>query len=136
MALLALKALRKKHNITQTQLAEKLNLDTSSIAKYETTATMPSADVLIRIAGFFGVTTDYLLGLETPKEPSGFYLRNTEDDLQHINDDEALEYLEELHKRPEMKMLFKVSRKANKADIEKTVAIIEVLRSREDNSDG
>lgn len=121
MALPRLKELRKLHKITQVELAKELNLDKSSIAKYETTDVMPSIDVLMKISTFFGVTDGYLLGRE--------------DTPQHVNDDEALEYLDELHKRPEMKILFDVSRKATKKDIEAAVAVIETLKKQSENSD-
>ena len=42
--------------------------------------------------------------------------------------DELTEYLDELHKRPEMKMLFKVAKKATKEDVEKAVKIIEMFK--------
>lgn len=52
------------------------------------------------------------------------------DHQQHVNNDEALEYLDELHKRPEMKTLFQVSRKASKEDIETAITIIEALKKK------
>lgn len=59
-----LKELRKKNKLTQKELAEKLNLDTSSISKYESSASTPSQEVLLKLAKLFNVTTDYLLGNE------------------------------------------------------------------------
>lgn len=59
-----LKSLREEAGITQIQLAREVNLDKSTIAKYETAKISPSAEVLIIFAKFFHVTTDYLLGLE------------------------------------------------------------------------
>ena len=56
-----LKCLRKANKITQKDLAIELEVDQSSIAKYET-GTIPSPKILIKIADFFKVTTDYLLG--------------------------------------------------------------------------
>ena len=41
-----LKSLRKRNKLTQVQLAAALNLDKSSIAKYETSGVTPSPDVL------------------------------------------------------------------------------------------
>jgi len=56
-----LKELRKSASLKQQQLAQILNLDTSSISKYETGKATPSPDVLLKIANYFHVTTDYLL---------------------------------------------------------------------------
>ena len=57
-----LKLLRLQDNMTQEQLAQKLNLTKSVISAYETGLRLPSYDVLIRIAKIFNVSTDYLLG--------------------------------------------------------------------------
>ena len=61
-----LKRLRTTNNMTQADLAKKLNLTKSVISAYENALRLPSYDVLIQIAKLFPVTTDYLLGLETP----------------------------------------------------------------------
>jgi len=53
-----------------------------------------------------------------------------EDSRQYINDNEAIEYLDELHKRPEMKALFQVGRKASKEDIETAITIIEAFKKK------
>lgn len=63
-----LKLLRLQDNMTQEQLAQKLNLTKSVISAYETGLRLPSYDVLIRIAKIFNVSTDYLLGLEHRQE--------------------------------------------------------------------
>lgn len=63
-----LKMLRTTHNLTQVQLAQKLNLTKSVISAYETGLRMPSYDVLIAISQIFKVTTDFLLGLEHKQE--------------------------------------------------------------------
>ncbi len=58
-----IKELRKKHGLTQNDVALKVNVERSSVAKYEgTQGIMPSTEVLIRLADLFGVTLDYLLG--------------------------------------------------------------------------
>ena len=58
-----LKELRGREHITQSQLAEAIGVERSSIGKYEGNQNIiPSVDVLNSIADFFDVTTDYLLG--------------------------------------------------------------------------
>ncbi len=61
-----LKYLRTTNNMTQADLAKKLNLTKSVISAYENALRLPSYDVLIQIAKLFHVSTDYLLGLEAP----------------------------------------------------------------------
>lgn len=57
-----LKELRLNRGLTQIALANKLNLDKSSIAKYETNKATPSPEVLMNLAQIFDVSVDYLLG--------------------------------------------------------------------------
>lgn len=59
-----IKTLRKKNNYTQEYLASKLGVTKSIISAYENGIRMPSYDILIHMAEIFGVSTDYLLGLE------------------------------------------------------------------------
>ena len=63
-----LKTLRIQHNMTQSQLSQKLGLTKSVISAYENGLRMPSYDVLIAISKLFKVTTDYLLGIENKYE--------------------------------------------------------------------
>lgn len=62
-----LKELRKKHKITQESLAKMIGVERSSIGKYESSTTIPSNETLIKIANYFNVSIDYLLG-NSPEE--------------------------------------------------------------------
>ena len=45
-----------------------------------------------------------------------------------VNDDEELtEYLEQLRTRPELKMMFQLTKDASKADVEKAAQVIEAM---------
>jgi len=59
-----LKELRADKHLTQAQVAQRVGVTASMISSYETDIRLPSYDVLIKIAGLFGVTADYLLCLE------------------------------------------------------------------------
>ncbi len=63
-----LKRLRLKKGMTQADIAKDLGLTKSVISAYETGLRLPSYDILIHIATIFGVSTDYLLGLENNKK--------------------------------------------------------------------
>lgn len=62
-----LKALRLKHNLTQAQVAERLGISKAVVSSYEVASRYPSYDVLVKLAFMYGVTTDFLLGLDNRK---------------------------------------------------------------------
>lgn len=53
--------LRKKNNLTQEELAEKLNVSRQSISKWESATSIPDITKIMDMAHFFSVSTDYLL---------------------------------------------------------------------------
>lgn len=64
-----LKNLRKDKRLTQKQLGELLFIDDTSISKYENEKAMPENELLQRIADFFEVSVDYLLGRIDDQSP-------------------------------------------------------------------
>ena len=59
-----LKSLRTEKQLSQKQLALELKTTNSSICDWECGRAEPDIEMLIKIAKFFDVTVDYLLGLE------------------------------------------------------------------------
>ena len=59
-----LKELRKEKNIGQIELAKKLGVGKSIISLWERNECEPSLSKLVSISIFFGVSIDYLAGLE------------------------------------------------------------------------
>ena len=64
-----IKELRKDRNISQDELAEKINIDGRQISRYENDKMNPSIEVLIKIAEAFNISIDYLLFDDIPKKP-------------------------------------------------------------------
>ena len=60
-------AVRKAAGLTQEQLGELLGVSQFSVSKYEREALDLNTDTLIRLCGIFGVSADYLLGLDEGK---------------------------------------------------------------------
>lgn len=58
-----IKFLRKEWDFTQNELADKLMVKRQIISYYETGERIPCAEDLVRLAGIFSTTTDYILGL-------------------------------------------------------------------------
>lgn len=59
-----LRALRESKNITQAELAKHLQISTPSVQNYECGRRYPPHDTLLKMADFFGVSTDYIFGRE------------------------------------------------------------------------
>ena len=57
-----LREIRKSRNVSQTKLAIDLNTTQNTISRWENGLREPGIEELIRIADYFGVTLDYLLG--------------------------------------------------------------------------
>ncbi len=97
-------------------VAKELGISSGSVTSWKNGA-IPHPTTLKKIADYFDVSVDYLLGKEKPAV---------------TEDDELVEYLEELKNRPEMRMLFSLAKGATKEDVERAVAIIEALRMNSD----
>lgn len=54
--------LREDRDLRQCDLAEHTGIDQRTISNYETGKTLPDAYALIKLADFFGVSIDYLVG--------------------------------------------------------------------------
>ncbi|WP_121639516.1 helix-turn-helix domain-containing protein [Virgibacillus sp. Bac330] len=64
-----LKKLRKQKKITQEELGKKVNVTKVSISGYENGHRTPDTETLQKLADFFEVTTDYLLGRSDESNP-------------------------------------------------------------------
>ena len=115
--------LLQKFGVTTYQVAKATGISQSTFSAWKTRRNLISPEKGKLIADYFGVSLGYLMGSEEA-EPNAVDKENT----PLVLDDEALELLEELKKRPEMRTLFSVSKKATKEDILKAVKIIEALK--------
>lgn len=59
-----IKELRLSRGLSQVELAKQLNVTKQCVSNWENGNIIPSVDMLVKIALFFSVSTDYLLGLE------------------------------------------------------------------------
>ena len=75
-----LKQLRKSRNLTQKELGGRVGLSKAVVSKYENSLGYPSFDVLVSLAEFFHVSTDYLLGISKGKTVDVSKLTNSQID--------------------------------------------------------
>ena len=59
-----LKSLRTENKLSQMELAKLVGVSQSGIKQWENAERIPNAEVVVKFAKFFNVSTDYLLGLE------------------------------------------------------------------------
>jgi len=79
--MMRLRELRQARKINQLRLAVDLNLTQAAISKYELGKSEPGYDLLCRIADYFDVTVDYLIGHSETKH---YYLSQNEQKLLDI----------------------------------------------------
>lgn len=115
--------LLQKHNLSAYKVSKATGVTQSTLSDWKRGRSTPKTDTMQKLADFFCVSVDYMMGRESD-EPNAVDKENN----PIVLDDEALELLEELKERPEMRTLFSVSRKASKDDILKAVKIIEALK--------
>jgi len=70
-------ALRKERDLTQAECAKANHIQRSTYSGYETENKEPNYEMLCALADFFGVTTDYLLGISNVR---------THNDAVFVND--------------------------------------------------
>ena len=59
-----MKTLRKEHGLTMNELAEEIGMAPCNVFYYEHIKHVPNIITLIKYAMYFGVSTDYLLGMD------------------------------------------------------------------------
>lgn len=64
-----LKKIRQDNNLTQEELAKKIDTSRSNIANYENNKNMPSIEILDKLSKLFNCSTDYLLGKSDIRNP-------------------------------------------------------------------
>ena len=93
--------LRKNRSMSQFQLAKTLNIATSTLGMYETNKRKPNMEMLEKLADFFGVSIDYLLGREI-SDKSDIDLDKAIDNAMSFDGKPVTE-----HERKMMKQLWK-----------------------------
>ena len=77
-----IRSLRQQHGINQVEFAERIGVTKQCVSNWENDNVLPSIEMLARLADFFGVSTDMLLGRESNKKLDADGL--TDEQLAHI----------------------------------------------------
>jgi len=79
-----IKDLREDNDITQKDLAERLNIAKSTLSGYENGTSEPSFQILFKIADIFHVSLDYILGRTNDKSNDNFLKNLTEEEITEL----------------------------------------------------
>ena len=79
-----LKQLRKERHLLQKDIAKMLEIPTSTYGNYEQELSLPSIFTIIKLADFYHVSLDYLIGRDYPA--SCEYLRNIPTSRKKVTD--------------------------------------------------
>ena len=96
--------LRKKNGWSQEELAGQLGVSRQSVSKWESAASIPDLDKILKLSQLFGVSTDYLLkDSQEPEEeafpattPAEEFAPETECSARPVSLEEANEFLDTL----------------------------------------
>lgn len=104
-----LRKLRRDKDVTQEQLAEYLNISKQAVSKWETGNSQPDMEMQIKLAKYFDVTIDYLLG-------------------RNIKDDEYMELYNQVYNDPNLKIMFDQVKDLSKDELRWVLGIVKQVK--------
>lgn len=85
-----IKLLREEKKIRQDELAKVLSISPSAVGMYERDEREPNDEITLKLAEYFGVSTDYLLGKSDIRNPEEFkYAYNRPKEADGLSDEEV-----------------------------------------------
>lgn len=116
-----------KFNVTPAKVAREIGVSGAAVSKWKS-GSKPSDITLAKLSEYFGVSADTLLyGGDNSDE-----IKNSPD--TYVSEDAELnELLEELKNNPGKRLLFSKTKSATKEDIEKIIAMVDILTGGRDN---
>lgn len=109
-------ALLERTNMTASKVAKATNINRSTFSHWKSGDYTPKIETLQKIADYFGVPVRYFYG-DTKEKPS-YYL-----------DEDTAKLAQEIHDNPELRAMFKASRKLSPKDIETFTKLIEGFKN-------
>lgn len=89
-------ALRKKEGWSQEELAHQLEVSRQAVSKWESGASVPDLDKILKLSQIFGVSTDYLLQESMEEMPAGVAAMTKEEEWERsVSLEEVNRYLAE-----------------------------------------
>lgn len=119
MLSIRLKALRTQQSKTQQEMADLLGITRQGYAKYENNLGEPDNSTLSKLADYFEVSTDYLLGRTDNPESTAMSQQESDIAFKAFNDD------------PELGVWYKELPKSSEDELRKLRAIWEMIKNEQ-----
>ena len=97
--------LLQKHGITTYKVSKDTGISQTTFSNWKSGRSTPKQDKMQILADYFGVTVDYLLGIEK------------DENVQYYLNDETREIAQEIFENKDLRILFDASRKAKPEDL-------------------
>lgn len=120
-----IKFLREEKELSQLEFSKVLNISNSTLSQYEAGNRMPGDEIKKKIAEYFNVSLDYLMGASDIRNP----YESTEEDL--TNEEKKL--LETILKDSELSILFHELKNAPKRKIKQLLKTWEFINEQFDD---
>jgi len=116
-----IKKLRQENKLLQKDLVEELNLTQQTISSYESNKREPDSETLQKIAQYFDVSVDYLLGISKERTPA--------DKIKEAlsSDPELLDFWDKLSDREDLQELFKKTKNKNPEEVKRIIRVIKAM---------
>lgn len=117
-----IRKLREKRGLTQTELGNLISVGKTTISNYETNYSSPDVETIKKIADYFNVSTDYLLGRgdDPEKDLPSYYI-----------DQDTQEMAQEIFENPDLRILFDASRDLKTDDIKAVTDLLKRFKGEE-----
>ena len=120
-----LRTLRKEKGLYQKDIAKDLGVTTSAIGFYEQGKRKPDHDTLERLATYYNVSVDFLLG-RTNERFSADKIKSALSDDQELAD-----FWDKLKEREDLKLLFKQTKEMTPEGVRQIIRIIKAIEAEE-----
>ena len=115
---LRLKELREGKHLTQAQFSELVGVSQQAVGKWERETASPNDEMLKRIATFFNVTIDYLLGYD--------------DSPRYYTDPETAALAQELKDNPDYRALLDATKHLKPESVKEVMQFIKFQKAKEE----
>ena len=110
-----LKKLMNEHGVTAYKLSKDIGCSPQTVTNWLSGA-IPGSNKLQAIAGYFGVSTDYLMGTDDT------------DSQERYEQQEVADMLDEIRKNPELRTMFSITRNATPEQLKQYINVIKAIR--------